>query len=163
MTFRHRAGVRPYTSSRDFAKPCVFDKQSPGPIRCAPRSRGGPLSLSYRAILPSSLAMVHSSTSGYSPRPPVSVCGTGARTLVARGFSRGPLRQLSARPKPCGTVAFRRRASFSPPHVPTRFNPVFRHRACLSLPRRPIACAGGMGMLTHLPSAAPFGCALGPD
>ena len=56
--------------------------------------------------MPSSLAMVHSSTSGYSPRPPVSVCGTGARALSARGFSRGPLGQLSARPEPRGTVAF---------------------------------------------------------
>ena len=31
----HRAGVRPYTSSFEFAEPCVFDKQSPGPLRCA--------------------------------------------------------------------------------------------------------------------------------
>jgi hypothetical protein len=34
LTFRHRAGVRPYTSSRDFAEPCVFGKQSPPPILC---------------------------------------------------------------------------------------------------------------------------------
>ena len=34
LTFRHRAGVRPYTSSFDLAKPCVFDKQSPGPFHC---------------------------------------------------------------------------------------------------------------------------------
>ena len=32
LTFRHRAGVRPYTSSFDLAESCVFDKQSPGPI-----------------------------------------------------------------------------------------------------------------------------------
>ena len=43
----------------------------------APRSRGGPFSRSYRAILPSSLATDHSSTFGFSPRPPVSVSGTG--------------------------------------------------------------------------------------
>ena len=36
LTFRHRAGVRPYTSSFDFAEPCVFDKQSPGPLHCGP-------------------------------------------------------------------------------------------------------------------------------
>ena len=35
LTFQHRAGVRPYTSSFEFAEPCVFDKQSPGPLRCA--------------------------------------------------------------------------------------------------------------------------------
>ena len=34
LTFQHRAGVRPYTSSFDFAESCAFDKQSPGPIHC---------------------------------------------------------------------------------------------------------------------------------
>ena len=34
LTFRHRAGVRPYTSSYDFAEPCVFNKQSSSPILC---------------------------------------------------------------------------------------------------------------------------------
>ena len=34
LTFRHRAGVRPYTSSCEFAEPCVFDKQSPPPGLC---------------------------------------------------------------------------------------------------------------------------------
>ena len=34
LTFQHRAGVRPYTSSYDLAKPCVFVKQSPGPFLC---------------------------------------------------------------------------------------------------------------------------------
>ena len=34
LTFQHRAGVSPYTSSFDFAQTCVFGKQSPGPILC---------------------------------------------------------------------------------------------------------------------------------
>ena len=34
LTFQHRAGVSPYTSSFDLAETCVFDKQLPGPIRC---------------------------------------------------------------------------------------------------------------------------------
>ena len=34
LTFQHRAGVRPYTSSFEFAEPCVFGKQSPPPILC---------------------------------------------------------------------------------------------------------------------------------
>ena len=34
LTFQHRAGVRPYTSSIEFAEPCVFDKQSPPPLMC---------------------------------------------------------------------------------------------------------------------------------
>ena len=34
LTFRHRAGVRPYTSPYGFAEPCVFSKQSPPPGLC---------------------------------------------------------------------------------------------------------------------------------
>ena len=45
----------------------------------APPLQEGPFSRSYRAILPSSLATDHSSAFGFSPRPPVSVSGTGRR------------------------------------------------------------------------------------
>ena len=41
LTFRHRAGVRPYTSSCDFAESCVFVKQLPPPLLC-PRPRLAP-------------------------------------------------------------------------------------------------------------------------
>src|SRR4030095_15662679 len=34
LTFRHRAGVTPYTSSSDFAECCVFSKQSLPPFHC---------------------------------------------------------------------------------------------------------------------------------
>ena len=34
LTFQHRAGVTPYTSSFDLAESCVFAKQLPGPIYC---------------------------------------------------------------------------------------------------------------------------------
>ena len=34
LTFRHRAGVSPYTSSCDLAETCVFSKQSSGPGLC---------------------------------------------------------------------------------------------------------------------------------
>ena len=53
----------------------------------APRLREDPFSRSYRVILPNSLAMTHSSTFGYSPRPPVSVYGTGCHHLMLSGFS----------------------------------------------------------------------------
>ena len=36
LTFQHRAGVRPYTSTYVFAEPCVFSKQSPPPLLCHP-------------------------------------------------------------------------------------------------------------------------------
>ena len=34
LTYLHRAGVSPYTSSYDFAETCVFSKQSLPPILC---------------------------------------------------------------------------------------------------------------------------------
>ena len=34
VTFQHRAGVSPYTSSFDLAETCVFDKQLLGPFLC---------------------------------------------------------------------------------------------------------------------------------
>ena len=36
LTFRHWAGVSPYTSAFAFAETCAFDKQSPGPALCGP-------------------------------------------------------------------------------------------------------------------------------
>ncbi len=37
LTFRHWAGVSPYTSAFAFAETCDFDKQSPGPAHCGPQ------------------------------------------------------------------------------------------------------------------------------
>ena len=48
--------------------------------------RWRPFSRSYRSILPNSLAMNLSSTLGFSPQLPVSVCGTGSYFLT-RSFS----------------------------------------------------------------------------
>ena len=39
LTFQHRAGVSPYTSSFDLAQTCVFAKQLLGPILCGSFSR----------------------------------------------------------------------------------------------------------------------------
>ena len=88
-----------YTPSFELAQPCVFVKQLPGPILCASPQGEDPLSLSYGASLPSSLAMSLSSALVFSTRPPVSVCGTGAARLTLRSFSResGYRRCLSRR------------------------------------------------------------------
>ena len=76
MTFQHRAGVSPHTSSYDLAETCVFGKQLLGPfIR------------TYGVNLPSSLTTLLPLVLGFSPHPPVSVCGTGTITLDS-GFSR---------------------------------------------------------------------------
>ena len=78
------------------ARTCVFAKQSLGTILCG---RPGlhlcdvtyyrhPLSRSYGVILPSSFSVNHSSTLGYSPRLPVSDCGTVDDSPGPRSFSR---------------------------------------------------------------------------
>ena len=83
----------------DFAATCVFAKQSLGPILCGPQGLevawtshpgGLPFSRSYGDMLPSSFSTDHSSTLGFSPRLPVSVCGTVGKATPARGFSWRP-------------------------------------------------------------------------
>ncbi len=95
LTFRHRAGVTPYTSTFVFAECCVFVKQSQPPFHCDPfrlplyafTYQGRTLSRSYGANLPSSFTRVLSSALEYSSCPPVSVCGTVDLALKLRGFS----------------------------------------------------------------------------
>ena len=66
------------------AHTCVFAKQSLDAILCGRIGPGvypltyyrHPFSRSYGVILPSSFSVNHSSTLGYSPRLPVSDCGT---------------------------------------------------------------------------------------
>ena len=73
----------------------------------APTSRWVPLSRSYGVNMPSSLAMIHSSTLGSSPHPPVSVYGTGRITLInIKIFLQVCLPALSALPWHRGTVGF---------------------------------------------------------
>ena len=122
----------------------------------APRSREDPFSRSYGVILPSSLAMIHSSTSGYSPRPPVSVYGTGRRpSSLRRVFSGVCLPALSARPKARGTFGHRhtphRRGMYA--YLPSTVHSVARRQCHFSVtvPLR----APGNGILTIRPSAFP--------
>jgi len=66
----------------DFAETCVFVKQSQSAFHCGLLGlwtlARHTFSRSYGANLPSSWASVLSSAFGYSPRLPVSVCGTAA-------------------------------------------------------------------------------------
>ena len=95
LTFQHWAGVSPYTSTYVLAETCVFGKQLPGPIHCGSTQfptfllslLDHPFSRSYGVILPSSLTIVLSLTLGFSPRPPVSVSGTGTYIICPRSFS----------------------------------------------------------------------------
>jgi hypothetical protein len=93
LTFRHWAGVSPYTSAFAFAETCVFAKQSPGPFHCGfdrplqAAAAKRPFSRSYGAMLPSSLTRVLPIALVFSTRLPVSDCGTDTVRL-ARHFSR---------------------------------------------------------------------------
>ena len=78
LTFRHWAGISPYTSACAVAETCVFGKQSLEPIFCGPLTPSGtnpptlprhPLSRSYGVNLPSSLTEDRSSTLGRLPLP----------------------------------------------------------------------------------------------
>ena len=122
----------------------------------APHLREDPFSRSYRVNLPNSLAMTHSSTFGYSPRPPVSVCGTGGARLKLSGFSRGPLRVAVASAE--APAYSRRRAGarhFTRASSPCGFNLPFRRQADTSSPRPRVAARAGTVLLNRHPSAAP--------
>ena len=80
LTFQHRAGVSPYTSSFDLAQTCVFDKQLLGPILCGSHFWVHSFFRSYGVNLPSSLTTLLPLALESSSCLPVSVCGTG--TLV---------------------------------------------------------------------------------
>jgi hypothetical protein len=101
--------------------------------------RRHPFSRSYGVILPSSFSMTHSSTLGFSPRLPVSVCGTVERGTPARGFSRRPASRALTRDKPWT------RRPVSPLTgricLPCQATPLHRdiqHPTALLLPRPPL-------------------------
>ena len=96
LTFQHRAGVSPYTSTCNvFARTCVFNKQSLPSLLCGHTQRTPhkgdcrtwpPFSRSYGGILPSSLTIVHPNALVSSTRPPVSVSGTGRAHTSLEAF-----------------------------------------------------------------------------
>ena len=104
LTYRHRAGVRLYTSSCELAESCVFDKQSLVPILCGSHRCERPLYRGYGAILPSSFTRVLPNAFGCSPSTPVSDCGTGRCFVPRRLFvaERSTDFRIQCR-RPCGT------------------------------------------------------------
>ena len=76
FTYRHRAGVSPYTSSCELAETCVFNKQSPPPILCQ-RQKLALLSLLLIPKLQSHFAEFlqqgYLKALVFSTRPPVAV------------------------------------------------------------------------------------------
>ena len=142
LTFRHRAGVSPYTSPFGFAETCVFVKQSPGPFHCGLHRCRHPFFRSYGVNMPSSLTTLLPLALGFSPHLPVSVCGTGAQlhtyTFSRRLFSLLPYYNFSPF-----------RPSLPAPGTESTFVSVY-----LSL--------YGNGISTVCASTTPFGLALAP-
>ena len=123
-----------------------------------------PLFLSYGVNLPSSLTRVLSLTLGFSPRLPVSVCGTG-RCFLTRSFSR----QCDIRN--FGTIislpitACPYRQKHLTPIKTYCLDRHFQSSAFLSLLRPSIAQTKttSTGISTCCPSPTPVGLGLGPD
>ena len=99
LTFRHWAGVSPYTSACAFAETCVFAKQSLEPVSCGPLALcssqtrqllGHPFFRRYGVNLPSSLTEVRSFTWGGFPLPTGVGVRYGQNRHLASGFSGRP-------------------------------------------------------------------------
>jgi hypothetical protein len=120
----------------------------------APHCWGDLFSRSYESILPSSLAMNHSSALGFSPRLPVSVYGTGTYYLKLRGFSWKPLGTLSLCPKTPSTIAFTQNLRICLPilyYTSTNYSVSSRYFHSL---RHPITVISSTGILTRWPSTS---------
>ena len=127
-------------------RPVFLVNSRPGRFSAAPHSsprkedhrKGHPLSRSYGVRLPSSLTAVLPSTFGYSPRPPVSVSGTGTYETRIEAFL-GSMLRVSLCPKgtPHNVSGLWPRAFTRSP--PTRLDRDVQHPADLSLLRHPIA------------------------
>ena len=126
-------------------------------------SREHPFSRSYGVILPSSLTRVLSHTLGFSPRLPVSVCGTGTSRL-ARGFSwQCEIRNFAHKTLPITAQRYRKRIFLLPRLTAwaCTTNGTLTLSYCVPplLKRR----GGGTGISTCCPSSTPIGLDLGPD
>ena len=171
LTFQHRAGVSLYTSSFDFAKTCVFAKQSPGPFLCdspllyTARTHNGeqPFSRSYGFILPSSLTRVISRALVFSTYLPVSVCGTGTSSLDSNfSWQRGIEDFVTYFHSYSYLRISKRGLPYVSPYLLKRLtNWALALSFCVIASL--IAAFGGTGISTCFPSTTPFGLALGPD
>lgn len=122
-----------------------------------------PFSRSYGVILPSSLTRVLSRALGFSPRLPVSVCGTGTWLPSLEAFlgSVGSVTSLLLFAPlhlsgfMCGGFAYR---------TPYRLGPAFPTAGLTYPPAslHPQAVPGGIGFSTDFPSPTPCGLGLGP-
>ena len=158
MTFRHRAGVSPYTSSYDLAETCVFGKQSLGPFHCGPleldsakesHSTGAPLLPKLRGHFAEFLNEGSSDRLGILYLPTCVGFGTGTPHLPRRFSRRHGFRNYdlfrSRHP-----VSGLKPADFPTGH-PTRLPQVDHRLGFLSLPRPAIGDSGGYVVQEYQP------------
>jgi hypothetical protein len=149
VTFRHRAGVSPYTSSFDFAETCVFGKQSLGPFHCGPLKLGVAKTLHFTGapLLPKLRGhFAEFLNEGSSDRlsilylPTCVGFGTGTPNLP-RGFSRRhgirDFAQMSSDSR------LRLSSADLPTERPTRLPQDDQRLGSPSLPRPPFGESGG--------------------
>ena len=132
LTFQHRAGVSPYTSSFDLAETCVFDKQLPGPILCG--------HIAVAPLFPKLRGQFAEFLNNSSP--------VGLRVLLLPtcvGLRYGHLRYTLnfSRLHPCNFTGYQRRW--------LHFKSVLQFKSF-----------GGYGISTVCASATPFGLTLAP-
>ena len=110
--------------------------------------------------MPSSLTMLLPSALGFSPHPPVSVCGTGTyKTIAAFLDSQGP-----GLPYLCSVrVTSSDRAADLPTALLPRLHRLFHFRLVLSTRVPTVLFICGTGISTCYPSTTSFDLALGPD
>ena len=141
MTFRHRAGVSPYTSPFGFAETCVFAKQSPGPFHCG--------LLSQAPLLPKLRGQYAEFLNNPSP--------VGLRILSSStcvGLRYGRLRYSHTFSRHCVYMLPYYFQSLSPGATIARV--MLPH--CVSM----LKSFGGYGISTVCASTTPFGLALAP-
>ena len=160
MTFQHRAGVSPYASPCGLAQACVFAKQLLGPLLCGLVSQA-PLLPKLRGHFAEFLG--DASPAGLGILSPSTCVGLRYGCMQRHsGFSRHTLGALPySYFGPLNGKAFC--TGVFPPARPRRLHRSLHSRLalCACVPAVLTACSTGIS--TCLPSATPFGLALGPD
>jgi hypothetical protein len=155
FTFRHWAGISPYTSARAVAETCVFGKQSLGPAPCGPLALPGapppaeaddrPVHAAGAPLLPKLRGQIAEFLNGGSlvhlgVLTPAHRCRCAVRAVraatMARGFSRRPAHP-TALPHPHRVLASRLGARWVPPDPGFAWDPPYTGRPALSI--RPAA------------------------
>ena len=142
LTFRHRAGVSPYTSSFDLAETCVFAKQSLGPILCG--------LLAQAPLFPKLRGQFAEFLNNTSP--------AGLRILSSPtcvGLRYGHLTNTQGFSRQCRIICF---ATCFRSLTTRSTNGVLRLSSCVPL----LNSFGGYGISTVCASTTPLGLALAP-